>query len=542
MRLPRLVFPSARRLALALAAAACLQCTERLAGGSTEIGNTGQVTGKVLTLDGAAAVNARVSLIPEAFDPGAGDALPSAWTALTDSQGIYLINHAIPGTYAIEAADAAQRTRALLTGLVIDSGKAGPTIEPDTKLFEGGSISIPLSGVTPAGYVFLPGSSVWARIDSSALASGELILTGVPPGSYTRLLQALPGKQPENLLGRGIQVNSGEKLFLGPYHAWRKRRTITVNPGSAPLVALRNVPLLIRLDAGNFDFPSAQPAGGDIRFTRADGITPLPFEIEHWDGPNQRAEIWVLLDTLSSGNAAQPFLIYSGNPAAAPAGKGASVFDPGSGFTAAWHLGEDLKDATSLGNDGTNQGTQPIAGAIGIARAFDGTGAHVSIADAPGLHFGAGDFTLSAWVSPDSFDSTRQIFAKRDTLENYEIQISHDATVTAILDPKGNTSLYVSSKTALQKGNWYAIAFVRSGGMAYLYVNGALEAGPVALPTEASPKADLLIGDDPYFAGKEGFRGKIDEVEFSAVARSPEWLDFTYRNQKPDAQILTIAP
>ena len=50
--------------------------------------------------------------------------------------------------------------------------------------------------------------------------------------------------------------------------------------------ALTDFPVLVALDAGNFNFAHAQADGDDIRFTTADNVTLLKYEREYHTSPN----------------------------------------------------------------------------------------------------------------------------------------------------------------------------------------------------------------------------------------------------------------
>jgi hypothetical protein len=542
MRAWLLLRPTDAKWILTLACLFCIQCSERLAGGSTEIGNTGQIAGNILTLDGTLAANVRVRLIPASFDPQSGLTLPANWITHTNRDGKFQFKSVDSGMYNIEASDTVKGTLALIVDVWVRPGTDTIIAGKDAKLAEAGSVSLPMLGLPKNGYFYIPGTFVSSRLDSLSLSKSELYLEHVPAGKFSKLVQCFNQTEIKNLLGRPMTVTPGEVLFLGPYYAWHERHSIGITGIVPPKIPLIDFPFLVRLDATNFDFKSSQANGSDIRFSKMDGVSPLSFEIERWDNIQEKAEIWVNVDTLFTQFVTQPFFIFTGNRDVTTTGNGEAVFDTAQGYSGVWHLGDGLQDATAYGNQGSNHGTTTVAGAIGSARSFDGSGVHISAVDAPSLRFGTGDFTFSVWVSLDSFNVTRQIFAKRDTAENYEIQVSKDAQVTAMLDPKGNKTLYLFSNTILQKGSWYLIAFVRSKGRAYLYINGVLDAIPLELPTSANPSSELRIGDDPIFSKLEGFLGKIDELEFSNIAKTPEWMDYMYQSQKPDAGRISLLP
>jgi len=87
-------------------------------------------------------------------------------------------------------------------------------------------------------------------------------------------------------------------------------------------------PLLLRLDAGNFDFSRARADGADLRVSRMDG-SPLPFALRDWSPAIRRASLWVRLDSFRRGagdrialtwgtrdaaSASDPILTWAGIP------------------------------------------------------------------------------------------------------------------------------------------------------------------------------------------------------------------------------------
>ncbi len=93
------------------------------------------------------------------------------------------------------------------------------------------------------------------------------------------------------------------------YEAWVYERKVKFDttPGAANVSGNgANFPVLIQLDSSNFNFSQADPNGADIRFADSDG-TQLSFEIERWDGANQKAIIWVRVPQVD-GNSNQDYI------------------------------------------------------------------------------------------------------------------------------------------------------------------------------------------------------------------------------------------
>ena len=115
---------------------------------------------------------------------------------------------------------------------------------------------------------------------------------------------------------------------------WSKRAKITLNTaaeGVAITAPADNVPVLVRLHTGNFQFLDAKPDGRDLRFVAADDKTPLKFHIEKFDGVNELAFVWVLLPRVNAGAKADFIWAYYGNPKAVAAGDAKTSYDAATG-------------------------------------------------------------------------------------------------------------------------------------------------------------------------------------------------------------------
>ena len=88
------------------------------------------------------------------------------------------------------------------------------------------------------------------------------------------------------------------------------RRAITITNNAQEV---SDYQVLIVLTPQNFDYSKAKPDGSDIRFTKDDGITKLPYWIEIWN-PSGESWIWVKIDHLPLGDTV--IYMYYGNPQA----------------------------------------------------------------------------------------------------------------------------------------------------------------------------------------------------------------------------------
>src|SRR5262252_2944107 len=156
---------------------------------------------------------------------------------------------------------------------------------------------------------------------------------------------------------------------------WSQRVKITLDAASAGLKGpLSQVPVLIRLHTGNFDFSKAKPDGSDLRFIAADDKTPLKHHLERWDPQNELALAWVLVPSLAPGQADASLWLYYGNPKAPSVDDAKGVLD--AQHVVVFHFAEPdgaPRDATGFANHATKGPAQhSVASAIGAGALFDG--------------------------------------------------------------------------------------------------------------------------------------------------------------------------
>ncbi|WP_296891965.1 DUF2341 domain-containing protein [Thiobacillus sp.] len=313
-------------------------------------------------------------------------------------------------------------------------------------------------------------------------------------------------------------------LAATPAHAWWNgdwpaRKAITINTadsGAAVKEAQANVPVLIRLHTGNFDFLSANPNGSDLRFVAGDDKTPLNFQIEKFDSTAEQALIWVQVPKVEGGKDKQQIWLYYGNEGAPAAGDGKAVYDPT--FMLVQHYAEASgapQDSTAAAiASGAFTATRTPGGPIGGAIKFDGTQT-LDIPAAPKLVYGAATgMTVSLWIKPDTDGQTAELLHAGQTLT---LALEGGKLVAR------SGSVTVTGPDVPATG-WSQVS-ATLGDKLRVYLNGAM-AGEAAV-TAPDAALDLKLGS--------GFRGEVDELEVSSVARSAHWLRLAAMTQGPDS-------
>lgn len=104
---------------------------------------------------------------------------------------------------------------------------------------------------------------------------------------------------------------------------WLYRTSLHVNNVKVRS-ALDGYQVQLNLDNTNFDFSHAQANGEDLRFIAADGAA-LPYWIEYYDQPGQKARVWIKMASVPANTETMVFAYY-GNPVATSLSDGHTVF------------------------------------------------------------------------------------------------------------------------------------------------------------------------------------------------------------------------
>jgi biopolymer transport protein ExbB len=309
--------------------------------------------------------------------------------------------------------------------------------------------------------------------------------------------------------------------------AQRAKLTLEAGPAGADLRAsVSQVPVLVRLHAGNFIFTQAKPDGADLRFVAADDKSVLKHHVEKWDPQSDQALVWVQVPLLAPGQAAEIWLYY-GNAKAPSVDDAKGVLD--AQHVAVFHFGSAdgvPRDATGFGNHATKAPAQRSpASLIGNGQYFDASEALI-VPPAPSLKFSAASgLTFSAWVKAGAVDKGT-LFEVKDGAKSVTLALVSGALSASVANGKGALR---AAGGALSVDTWHHVALTAAKRLS-LFVDGREVAG--------------TDGEIPEIAGEivvgEGFAGEMDEVAISAAARSPDWLRAAARGQGIDAALVVF--
>lgn len=368
-----------------------------------------------------------------------------------------------------------------------------------------------------------------------------------------------------------LSIGSTETPSItGPYANWTGHRTITLNTTSSGAnipANVTNFPVLIRLGENEANILSEAKANGeDIRFSKMDNATALPYEIESWSATS--AAIWVKVDTVYGNNNNQGIRIHWGNSAATSESNGADVFPTANGYRAVFHMSQpgetDIVDATANAIVGTNVGTASTPGLIGAARKFAGTNAantnttndrqYINVGNPAGLDF-QGRITMSAWVRWTHVAGT-------ENESYYRTFINRDGT-----DPSAEVFLRIGQNSGGPEYAQYTTGkyappdiIAQSPQMAHEYPDSAVWTHVAGVYDSVGPTqrlwrlyrngVQIAVSEDAANAGVTGsptlwrigrgpgtqnarwFVGDMDEVRIDNATRDSNYIKLSYENQK----------
>lgn len=211
-----------------------------------------------------------------------------------------------------------------------------------------------------------------------------------------------------------------------------------------------------------------------------------------------------------------------------------------------WKFENDPNDSAGA-NHGTVHGNPQYAdGKVGRAISFDGDD-YVDLGKPDSLNFGAGDWTISAWIKTTQSGTEP---ANRGTIFanggdeaggiRYAFAVNEEYLGTIVLTTDNDTyKVQAFGKTAVNDGNWHHVAGMRNADQLRVYVDGALDGGvslPAGYDLSGVSQHNAYIGaitdhrDNSLF---KYFVGLIDEVCIFGGAIDDNGVRSLYAGENP---------
>jgi hypothetical protein len=176
----------------------------------------------------------------------------------------------------------------------------------------------------------------------------------------------------------------------------------------------------------------------------------------------------------------------------------------------------------------------------GSSLLVDGDGDYVSFPDSDDLDFGAGDFTIEAWVRlaahPTSYAGAFQagiVSKDSSSTSGWYLNVGGSGSESLILNLSGSdgSRQEITATANLSLSTWYHVAAVREGNLIYIYRDGTLlnSGGTSYTKTLTNSTTTLKVGAVDYdITYQYLLNGNVDDVRITkGVARYPGGTTFT---------------
>lgn len=180
------------------------------------------------------------------------------------------------------------------------------------------------------------------------------------------------------------------------------------------------------------------------------------------------------------------------------------------------------KTLTAFGNAQIDTAQSVFGGASGL---FDGAGDYVGVPDSSAFTFGTGDFTVEAWVRLNALAGAEgayiigQINGVFTQSTGSFFLALNDASRPAGLMATGASLVVATGTTVLNTGQWYHLAYTRSGSTFRIFVDGIEEGSQTSAAAMNDSGEAISIGRPGAYDGAY-FNGWIDDLRVTkGVAR-----------------------
>ena len=335
---------------------------------------------------------------------------------------------------------------------------------------------------------------------------------------------------------------------VGVLSTWTYRKKITFNSSMID-ADLSNFPVLIYTASDSDLKNNALSSGNDIIFLNSSASqnwrtetwrSKLDHEIEKYDDSTGELVAWVRIPTLSSSTDTEIYMYYNNSLCTSNRENITGVWD--SNYIMVQHLQESsgsLLDSTSNDNDGTNvdgNATYNASAKIDGGYDFDGDGDYLQIPQDASLDFMEDKtYAWSFWIKPD-LGSELPLLCEGDMYGGTGIYMFIDSSGYLVFQDEGE-SLLGQSETPVSDGVWSHIVFVYNEGELYIYINSIIDLESFWI--DDHPVSDtVFIGRD--YDDSNYFKGTIDEVRISNIARNSSWINTMFNNMNDPANFTTF--
>lgn len=325
------------------------------------------------------------------------------------------------------------------------------------------------------------------------------------------------------------------------FSAWAKKMPVTFAGYAGGATPLTNFPALVVLRPSTPGFSYAEfasPTGGDLRFSSADGITELDYEIDSWNTKGD-SFTWVRVPVLT---ASTKIYAYWGNASATtppPCTTNGATWSPAA-YAGVWHLNEasgtSLADARANGLTADKHSSVAASadGRIGACQDFppgnrgEKRGYYIRVPDNAKLDLG-NTFTVSGWIKyePNAGQNPGydRIFSRKssyNTSDGREITLKDNNDTQTDARGSSGTANAQTIAASIKAGNWIHVAYAFNSTTVTTYSDGQLR-GSGSIAQVIDNDLRLVFGNNAAF-NEVDFKGKMDEIRLLDAVPSADWI------------------
>lgn len=305
-------------------------------------------------------------------------------------------------------------------------------------------------------------------------------------------------------------------LDNGNWHlaGWNNRSKIHINNSTQG--ALANMPVLVRLNSSRINYSHTKAGGADLRFVDQVGNS-LNYEIEKWNSAGESL-VWVKLAQVTANSSSDFIWMYVGNTNATDNQNPSGVWS--NGYLAVYHLNNDGENSVSNNLDLTMQGSVDYSSItkVGVGNRFTSSSSYLYKSD--DSLYNINNVTIEAWIYEEA-RVTNAVIADKST------QFALKSNSGKIKLEAAGISVEGASGTEIPLNQWsYVVgAFDTTANTCKTYTNGVNRGNGTCNNNLAASLNNFNVGSA---GGSAGFRGSMDEVRISSVARSADWIQAQY--------------
>ncbi len=339
-----------------------------------------------------------------------------------------------------------------------------------------------------------------------------------------------------------------KSIFPGPSvssSGYSFYRTITIDHTKCGATNSTDFPVLV---SGTYTYLKTVGNGGlvtnasgyDIAFyADSAGASILDFELVYYDATTGTVEFWVRVPTVSHTVDTVIYMFYANPSISTYQGNTNGTWN--SGFGGVYHLpdGSTLGFADSTSNANNLSGINSPAAAAGQidgGMLTDAAGnKYAEMPNSASLEFTT--FTIDFWVKSTG-GGFNPVFDPLLSKDNLSVRywgtwvISNKLYIEFPL-AGGNWS----GNTSLPTATWLKATYTYDGTDVRIYLNGAIDMTPASHSfTDGNAVVAIMVGR----RANQYITATFDEVRFSNVARSDDWILTEYNNESSPSTFYTV--